>query len=895
MLRRLFFVIICIGVSLEFTYAKANKTSADLKKLAKYYISQKAEGLLPEDSICAAAMYYTIKKHDWYTAEKAYNDLQIHRRRLMGSEYPSAFDMYLSICVEQLKLTVSEDDIRMYLNMREAMAKGNKRIFGRAIFDTGMSIQRLGDEEFTTELLELFLKYEAEMEPVYFNRYLMDIGWIYNSYQMPQKAYMLFKKCADYYLTTMGEYSMNYAKSISAMAYVSRFVGKEKDRMPLFLKQKAILEHNGDTISDKYAVCLDNLAMTFHSNDESHKAVKYAEKARTLFESNDHTADLSVTLNNLAAIYRKLSLKDSLYLEKAENLLHQSIKLQPTAEAVMNLIDFYDAQKKEHDKAARLIDAFPGEYQHSVYANEIAAHYASMGDFETYTKYMQEYLDYKKTVLQTNAVYMSKEERDDYVKFFQDENLEELFDNAAHSRSSNMSTLCYNYLLMSRSLLLSFDASIKNIMAQTKNAELRNMYLTYLVQKKDYESGHLSKEQYNQYEHEFLESLSKERNFTDFTNLKMEDVQNRLGNDDLVIEFYENPAHHSPTLYAVVLEHKKIPEVIACCSAEKEQTYADNNKLTELVYDKLSQYISNKKNIYFVPCGRMYTYPFESEINQYCSESTKFFRLSSSRELVLDKQKKGKNAIIYGGLQYGMGIDKMTADSLEYSKKESSFEFSAPTRFADQIIPLPGTLEEAKNIKLTFDKNGKEKAELFVDLKGTESAFKANNGKNIRIIHIGTHGFYIKDNIEMNDPLLKSGLLMSGAENHFYEENFINGANDGILTSLEISNINLQGLDLVTLSACETAKGDITGDGVFGLQRGFKKAGANSILMSLWKVDDEATCKLMTEFYSNWIAKKMTKHDALEAAKKAVRTDKKHPQWQGPQYWASFILLDGLD
>lgn len=71
-------------------------------------------------------------------------------------------------------------------------------------------------------------------------------------------------------------------------------------------------------------------------------------------------------------------------------------------------------------------------------------------------------------------------------------------------------------------------------------------------------------------------------------------------------------------------------------------------------------------------------------------------------------------------------------------------------------------------------------------------------------------------------------------------------------------------MDLIALSACQTAQGDITGDGVFGLQRGFKKAGANTILMSLWKVDDEASCLLMTEFYLNWLNGKC-KHDTIEA------------------------------
>ena len=99
---------------------------------------------------------------------------------------------------------------------------------------------------------------------------------------------------------------------------------------------------------------------------------------------------------------------------------------------------------------------------------------------------------------------------------------------------------------------------------------------------------------------------------------------------------------------------------------------------------------------------------------------------------------------------------------------------------------------------------------------------------------------------------------------------------------------------MVVLSACQTGQGDITGDGVFGLQRGFKKAGVQSILMSLWKVDDEATCLLMTEFYRHWIGEKKTKHYALELAKQTVRSHKEKG-WDDPKYWAAFILLDGLD
>ena len=138
------------------------------------------------------------------------------------------------------------------------------------------------------------------------------------------------------------------------------------------------------------------------------------------------------------------------------------------------------------------------------------------------------------------------------------------------------------------------------------------------------------------------------------------------------------------------------------------------------------------------------------------------------------------------------------------------------------------------------------------------------------------------------------GLLMAGAADYLFGDGIAKEQEDGILTAKEISKLDFRGLGTVILSACETALGDITGDGVFGLQRGFKKAGANSILMSLWKVDDVATCLLMTEFYKNWIGEGKTKHDALELAKQSVRSHKEKG-WDDPKYWAAFILLDALD
>ena len=99
--------------------------------------------------------------------------------------------------------------------------------------------------------------------------------------------------------------------------------------------------------------------------------------------------------------------------------------------------------------------------------------------------------------------------------------------------------------------------------------------------------------------------------------------------------------------------------------------------------------------------------------------------------------------------------------------------------------------------------------------------------------------------------------------------------------------MDLRDADLVVLSACETAKGDITSEGVFGLQRAFKMAGVQTIIMSLWKVSDQATQLLMTEFYTNWIGKKQSKREAFQEAQNTVRN-----KYNDPVYWAGFIMLN---
>jgi CHAT domain-containing protein len=205
------------------------------------------------------------------------------------------------------------------------------------------------------------------------------------------------------------------------------------------------------------------------------------------------------------------------------------------------------------------------------------------------------------------------------------------------------------------------------------------------------------------------------------------------------------------------------------------------------------------------------------------------------------------------------------------------------------------------------------------------------------ILHIATHGFYWTDqeiregnmdeklqflsmygNLDDADQALtRSGLLFAGANYTLTGKQTSDLHDDGILTAKEISVLDLRGVDMLVLSACQTGLGKVTGDGVFGLQRGFKKAGAGSLLMSLWKVDDKATRQLMTFFYHN-LTQGMNKHDAFSKAqhdlrnmdvednsrrknRRAISSRAKRAKkaaakkvYADPHYWAAFILLDAI-
>jgi len=219
------------------------------------------------------------------------------------------------------------------------------------------------------------------------------------------------------------------------------------------------------------------------------------------------------------------------------------------------------------------------------------------------------------------------------------------------------------------------------------------------------------------------------------------------------------------------------------------------------------------------------------------------------------------------------------------------------------LPPLPGTGAEIRAVDQLLQEHHWQ-AKSYTGERALEEAVKQVHGP--RVLHLATHGFFLPDQgvrrermglagnqpSGLEDPMLRSGLFFAGADRALAGEPAPEDLDDGVLTAYEASNLNLQGTELVVLSACNTGQGEVqNGEGVFGLRRAFEEAGAQAVMMSLWPVPDRETQELMTRFYSKWLAG-VEKHEALRRAQLEEREVVRRRYGRDlPYYWGAFVLV----
>jgi CHAT domain-containing protein/tetratricopeptide (TPR) repeat protein len=224
---------------------------------------------------------------------------------------------------------------------------------------------------------------------------------------------------------------------------------------------------------------------------------------------------------------------------------------------------------------------------------------------------------------------------------------------------------------------------------------------------------------------------------------------------------------------------------------------------------------------------------------------------------------------------------------------------------------LPGTREEVADIARVWRRGGFAQSMILTGRGATETAVKrAVVGR--QVVHLATHGFFLGSDCDgapagtravggltssrsgapeqTENPLLLSGLALSGANNHIAATS---PADDGILTAEEVASLNLQRTDWVVLSACDTGIGEVRpGEGVFGLRRAFQIAGARTVIMSLWSIDDQAAREWMRALYQDHFERHLNTAEAMrEASLSVLRARRARGESTHPFYWGAFVAV----
>lgn len=495
-------------------------------------------------------------------------------------------------------------------------------------------------------------------------------------------------------------------------------------------------------------------------------------------------------------------------------------------------------------------------------------------------------------------------------------------------------TTMYNNQISTKAILLSSSIKVRNRILNSGDEELIEKYKNW-VEKREFltKAISMSKEELantgvdlqklekeiNDLEKELSEQ-SEAFNKDDNTEaVTWEDLQKVLRENETVVEMirfrYFDKTLTDSVIYAHLIidkKTKKQPRIVVMGNGKdlEKRNYAYyRNTIKYKTTDKYSydaywatidKEIPPNHKIYISPDGiynQLNVETFQDENGTFLIDKNTFYIISNSKDIVKHRNKKEEES---KRKEEDQEVELFKPTVMLFGNPDfSGGSTDEGGNAISSVDPLPGAEKEVKSISKYLLKND-WKTKLYVEDSAKEEVVKTMNSP--KVFHVATHGFFFDEESDGVDnavastsssPLLKSGLLFSGASELLKDANdgsiYNLNKKEGVLTAYEAMNLPLDKTELVVLSACETGLGEIKdGEGVFGLQRAFLVAGAQNVIMSLFKVNDQATQELMNIFYKEWL-ETGDKRKAFIYAKNKVRDS-----YDSPIYWGSFIMI-GLD
>ena len=766
-----------------------------------------------------------------------------------------------------------------------------------------------------------------------------------------------FERSLDILGVVLGEESDDYIHTALNLAAAFNELSFYEKAAKICEKVERIEERK--TIGAKeQAMCRNYHARAYNGLGSYDKAVELEKQEIALLQSYCKETDLDyiTALHNLSVYLMDSDLSGALDIELKVLDLRRRILGESHILTIgsRNVLAQIYGKMGEYDKAEELAKESLvlvekhygkyGQYYPSVLYNYGAFSFLN-GHHDNTVKAMSDYVDYSSNMVLNYFTGLNAGNRNDFWSKYAKVFTLELPYYAYYSSDVGFAPILYDGMLLSKGLLLSADTQLRETILNSGDAELLATYEQLNGMRDQLTQAYAQVAQgdttinidslaqlVDQQEQILVRKSAAVGDFTKNLRVKWQDVKSALKPEDLAVEFVRCPIDNDSVVYmAVVLRADSSQPKVYRLFEEREliDFSYDDDQIAFKLFEPMAEELEGISNIYFSPDGELYNkaienLPADNSHGLYLGALWNFYRLSSTRELVFrHASSKNGNAVIYGGIRYDADVDHLAAYNPYPSHVSRSLDdisiVTDSLHLRAGASYLPATKTEAEGVQKTLSIHHIPTS-LKTDTLATEMSFKDLSGQGIRMLHVATHGFYWTEreatkmsklsflqqsagqSAGSEDKMLtRSGLLFAGANHVLKGRSLPDGIDDGILTAKEISQMDLRGLDLVVLSACQTGLGEIKGDGVFGLQRGFKKAGANTLLMTLWKVDDEATRLLMTRFYE-LLMSGHAKNVALRMAQHAVRTytvegetdpQKSHP-YSNPQFWAAFILLDAL-
>ena len=484
----------------------------------------------------------------------------------------------------------------------------------------------------------------------------------------------------------------------------------------------------------------------------------------------------------------------------------------------------------------------------------------------------------------------------------------------------------YNSVLAEKGYLLRASERIRNGILKSGDSELRQMFDSLSTMQEEQKRHKTSDFNFNTLETTFNDDIIRQQRAID--NLEhninrriaslglaadstpdWQAVRAALGSKEMAIEFV---LADSMLCALTIKSNSTVPQCIKLGGLHNVSDWFNKNKLLsekqkaeeiyqndvlhlyEQLWQPLEPLMQDMDCIYFSPSAFLNMLSLGAvrrPDGSYMLDRYNLQQLTSTAMLANRRHTHGSNKkdiALYGAVCYSDEQNLNTPQPAQRGAVGEAFGF------------LPFTRDEVDSIAALLRQTNAN-CRVITGSEASESSVRSMSGSSPYVLHLATHGFFVSNDADVESntflaqfpatryqSMTRAGMALAGANTTWAEGN-ADTENDGILTAEEVASLNFDGTRLAVLSACETGLGMYSDEGVYGMYRGFKQAGVESILASLWTVNDSSTSRLMRAFYSNWI-QGATMRQSYIAAMQEIRR-----QFPSPYYWAPFVLIDAVE